>query len=173
MRRVLDTYMYMYLRSIPRMEANRLLWTTNERASPGVEADQHRSCQYHCTEKRDFSCLCSTSWITCIFQKPVSLKLLVSHTWGLHPSTTGWDSMTFQNVITKTQTNSSHHTTLFRGERSGWCPSRVRSIVVEASIPLNYVASLLPSYEPEPHRGCRPRKCLKRTSASKDVSPLH
>jgi hypothetical protein len=54
-----------------------------------------------------------------------------------------------------------------------WCPSRITSIVTEASTPLNYVASLLPSYESEPHRGCRPRKCLKRTSTPKDISPLH
>ena len=54
-----------------------------------------------------------------------------------------------------------------------WCPSRITSVVTEASTALNYIASLLPSYESEPHRGCRPRKCLKGTSTSKDISPLY
>lgn len=54
-----------------------------------------------------------------------------------------------------------------------WCPSRITPVLTQASVSSNYIASLLPSYEPESHRGCRPRKCLKRTSTLEGIPPLH
>jgi hypothetical protein len=53
-----------------------------------------------------------------------------------------------------------------------WCSSRARLLVSSGTVD-SYVASLLPSYEEEPHPDCRPEKCVKLPASTAAMPVKH